>query len=73
MSVGYDDVQRMCFKGAVTMGTPATVAGDVRDAPCFVASVTNSGHRLACHARLGISRDLGGCYSPISIRDGNLA
>lgn len=37
--VGYDDVQRVCLKGAVTMATPATVIGDVRDAPHLATSV----------------------------------
>jgi len=39
MSVGYDDVQRLCLKGAVIMATPATVVGDVRDAPHLAVSV----------------------------------
>ena len=67
VSVGYDDVQRICLKGAVTMATPAAVIGDVRDAPHLAAS----GHRLACLAHLGISRDLDGCFWPRSIRDGD--
>ena len=39
VSVGYDDVQRICLKGAVTMATPAAVIGDVRGAPHLAASV----------------------------------
>ena len=39
MSVGYDDVQRVCLKGAVTMPNPATVVVDVRDVTHLAASV----------------------------------
>lgn len=39
LSVSDDDVQRVRFKGAVTMATPATVVGDVRDVSHLAASV----------------------------------
>jgi len=39
VSVGYDDVQRVSVKGAVSMATPATVLGDDTDASHLTASV----------------------------------
>ena len=68
MSVGYDDVQRVCLKGAVTMATPATVVGDVRDA-AHLALNRNKLQRipgLGCLDLLGISRDLGDYFWPLN-------
>ena len=68
VSVGYDDVQRVYLKGAVTMVTPATVVGTSARRFCKQASA----YRLTCLVLLGMPRDLGGCFWPRSKRDGSL-